>query len=273
MAAMIANPVPGLPPVLIACSHGTDNAQGRRAIDAVRAGITALRPEVEVREAYVDVQEPDLVDVVASLPAGRPAVIVPLLLSVGYHVKVDIARAAASRPRTVSALPLGPDPRLARVLQQRLTEAGVDDADAVVLAAAGSSDACAVEDVAEVRAVLAELRTGRVGAGFGSKAVPSVPDAVEALRTGSGRRVAVASYLLAPGYFHDQLATAGADVVSAPLLPSPLIAEIALSRYDDAVERLLVGVPHGSSSGAAGCDRPCRAQVSSCVRSGAARVD
>ena len=269
MAAMTANPAPGLPPVLIACSHGTDNARGRRAIDAVRAGITALRPEVEVREAYVDVQEPDLVDVVASLPAGRPAVIVPLLLSVGYHVKVDIARAAAGRPGTVPALPLGPDPRLARVLQQRLIEAGVDDADAVVLAAAGSSDACAAEDVAEVQAVLAELRTGRVRAGFGSKAVPSVPDAVAAQRAGSGRPVAVASYLLAPGYFHDQLAKAGAEVVSAPLLPSPLVAEIALSRYDDAVRRLVVGSPRG----AADCDRPCRAQVSSCVRSGAARVD
>ncbi|WP_418909694.1 sirohydrochlorin chelatase [Arthrobacter antioxidans] len=269
MAAMTVNPAPDSPPVLIACSHGTDNAQGRREIDAVRAGIMALCPEVEVREAYVDVQEPDLVDVVAALPAGRPAVIVPLLLSVGYHVKVDIARAAASRPGTVSALPLGPDPRLARVLQQRLTEAGVDDADAVVLAAAGSSDACAAEDVAEVQAVLAELRTGRVRAGFGSKAVPSVPDAVAARRAESEQRVAVASYLLAPGYFHDQLAKAGADVVSAPLLPSPLIAEIALSRYDDAVARLLGESP----TGAAGCDRPCRAQVSVCVRSGAARVD
>jgi sirohydrochlorin ferrochelatase len=270
MAGMTANRAADGPPVLIACSHGTDNVQGRREIDAVRAGIEALRPGVEVREAYVDVQEPDLVDVVASLPAGRPVVIVPLLLSVGYHVKVDIARAAAGRPGTVSALPLGPDPRLAGVLQQRLSEAGVADADPVVLAAAGSSDACAAEDVAEVQAVLAELRTGRVRAGFGSKAVPSVPDAVTALRAGPGALpVAVASYLLAPGYFHDQLAKAGADVVSAPLLPSPVIAEIALSRYDDAVERLLVG----SSSGADGCDRPCRAQVSSCVRRGTARVD
>lgn len=269
MAGMTVNRGPDGPPVLIACSHGTDNAQGRREIDAVRAGIQALRPGVEVREAYVDVQQPDLVDVVASLPAGRPAVIVPLLLSVGYHVKVDIARAAASRPGTVSALPLGPDPRLARVLQQRLTEAGVADADPVVLAAAGSSDACAAEDVAEVQAVLAELRTGRVRAGFGSKAVPSVPDAVTVQRDAGQSPVAVASYLLAPGYFHDQLAKAGADVVSAPLLPSPVIAEIALSRYDDAVARL----PGGSSRGPAGCDRPCRAQVSSCVRSGIARVD
>ena len=45
----------------------------------------------------------------------------------------------------------------------------------------------------------------------------------------------IASYLLAPGFFHDQLAKAGADVVTQPLLPSPTLAEIALDRYDAAV--------------------------------------
>ncbi|TKV29515.1 sirohydrochlorin chelatase [Arthrobacter sp. NamB2] len=265
MAGMtVENPDRGGAPVLIACAHGTDNLQGRREIDAVRAGIAALRPHLEVLEAYVDVQDPDLVDVVASLPPGRPAVIVPLLLSVGYHVKVDIARAAASRPQTVAALPLGPDPRLAHVLQRRLAEVGVDDGDAVVLAAAGSSDACAAEDVAEIRAVLAELRTGPVRRGFGSKATPSVPDAVTDVRGTAGFRVALASYLLAPGYFHDQLAKAGADAVSAPLLPSPVVAEIALARYDDAA----VHLADGPRREGAPCPRPCSALVSMCVRSG-----
>lgn len=250
------------PPVLIACSHGTDNVQGRREIDAVRAGISALRPDLDVVEAYVDVQEPDLVDVIAALPEGRSAVIVPLLLSVGYHVKVDIARAAARRPGTVSALPLGPDPRLARVLQERLADAGVPDDAAVVLAAAGSSDACAAEDVGEVLAVLAGLRTGPVSAGFGSKASPSVPAAVAAFRSAGQERVALASYLLAPGYFHDQLARAQADVVTAPLLPSPLVAELAVARYDDAVAHL-----PGPVRATTPCPRPCRALVSACVRS------
>ena len=45
----------------------------------------------------------------------------------------------------------------------------------------------------------------------------------------------IASYLLAPGFFHDQLAKAGADLVTEPLLPSPVLAEIALERFDAAV--------------------------------------
>ena len=50
-----------------------------------------------------------------------------------------------------------------------------------------------------------------------------------------GGRVVIAAYLLAPGFFHDQLQKAGADLVTAALLPSPVLAEIALDRYDAAL--------------------------------------
>ncbi|MCQ7029814.1 CbiX/SirB N-terminal domain-containing protein, partial [Escherichia coli] len=88
----------------------------------------------------VDVQPPTVVDVVAGLAAsGQAAVVVPLLLSGGYHVHVDIAGAVAGSARTVAARPLGPDPRLVAVLHDRLLRAGADPGDpltAVVLAAA-----------------------------------------------------------------------------------------------------------------------------------------
>ena len=40
-----------------------------------------IGPGAQVHEAYVDVQSPSLDEVVAALPPGEPAVIVPLLLS------------------------------------------------------------------------------------------------------------------------------------------------------------------------------------------------
>jgi sirohydrochlorin ferrochelatase len=239
-------------PIMIACAHGTSNTQGAAEVNALRDGIAALRPGLDVREAYVDVQQPDLVDVVAGLPAGESAVVVPLLLSVGYHVKVDIARAVKSRPGSAAAAPLGPDPRLAALLDQRLREAGVTDRDVIVLAAAGSSNPKAAISVQELLGQLQELRPNRMVAAYGASAKPSVPDAVAMLReeleggAGAGEsagavdvggRVVIASYLLAPGFFHDQLAKAGADVVTEPLLPSPVLAEIALERYDAAVAR------------------------------------
>ncbi|GGH91465.1 hypothetical protein GCM10007170_07690 [Arthrobacter liuii] len=235
---------------MIACAHGTSNAQGAAEVNALRAAIAELRPGLDVREAYVDVQQPDLVDVVAGLPEGEPAVVVPLLLSVGYHVKVDIARAVKSRPGSAAAAPLGPDTRLAGLLDQRLREAGTTDNDVIVLAAAGSSNPNAAVSVEELLGQLQELRSNRIVAAYGASAQPSVPDAVAMLReelaggAGAGEsagavdvggRVVIASYLLAPGFFHDQLAKAGADVVTEPLLPSATLAEIALDRYDAAV--------------------------------------
>jgi sirohydrochlorin ferrochelatase len=220
-------------PVLIACSHGTSSPAGRECIDRLREEIAALRPGLDVLEAYVDVQSPALPDVVARLPAGVPAVVVPLLLSVGFHVTVDIANAVAGRERTTAAAPLGPDPRLASLLAERLAE--IPGEWGVVLAAAGSSNPAAAENVRVLADQLSALRPGRIMPGYGSIASPSVADAVAALRAQGHPRVAIASYLLAPGFFHDQLAGAGADAVSGPLLPSAAVARIALDRYDDAV--------------------------------------
>jgi sirohydrochlorin ferrochelatase len=222
-------------PILVACAHGTSNPDGKAAILRVVEELRAARPDVTVLDAYVDVHGPELPDVVAGLPAGAPAVVVPLLLSVGYHVKVDIGRAVASRERTTAAAPLGPDPRLARVLAERLGQAGLGPGDAVVLAAAGSSNPAASDDVETLADMLRHLVPNRVLAAYGASAQPSVPDAVAELRAEEVGRIVVASYLLAPGYFHDQLAKAGADAVAAPLLPASEVAEIALERFDAAL--------------------------------------
>jgi hypothetical protein len=50
--------------------------------------------------------------------------------------------------------------------------------------------------------------------------------------------VAIASYLLAPGYFADVLAAAGADIVTAPLAPDVRVAAIIAERYAAASARL-----------------------------------
>jgi sirohydrochlorin ferrochelatase len=226
-------------PVLIACAHGTRNPTGRRLIAELALTARRLRPGLVTTAAFVDVQPPTVVDVVAGLAAeGRSAVVVPLLLSGGYHVHVDIAAAVAAHPEAVAARPLGPDERLVQVLRDRLLAAGADPADAstaVVLAAAGSSDPRAVADVERTAALLQEGRVGPVTAGYGSAARPTVPDAVAAARAAGARRVVVAAYLLAPGHFADRLADAGADAVTAPLLPDDRIAAVLLDRYDAAV--------------------------------------
>ena len=223
-------------PVLVACAHGTRNPTGRRLIGELALAARALRPGLRTTAAFVDVQPPTVVDVVAGLAAAQtPTVVVPLLLSGGYHVHVDIAGAVAAHPGAVAARPLGPDARLAAVLADRLREAGAGPADAVVLAAAGSSDARSVADVEATAAMLQEHWNGPVTTGYGSAAQPAVPDAVAAARAAGAQRVVVAAYLLAPGHFHDKLQGAGADSVTAPLLPDERIAAVLLDRYDAAL--------------------------------------
>ncbi len=208
-------------PALVLCSHGTADPAGQAAVSALVAAVRVRLVDVEVRETWVDVQEPQVEEVVGTVRADgfSPVTIVPLLLSGGYHVHVDIAQATAADD--VRATPaLGPDPRLADLLVQRLREVGTVDGDAVVVAAAGSSDERAVADVEAVVAAVRERWDGPVAVGYGSKATPSVPDAVARVRADHpGRRVALAGYLLAPGFFHDRLAGAGADLVTDPLVP------------------------------------------------------
>lgn len=227
-------------PVLVACAHGTRSPTGRRLIAELALAARDLRPGLATTAAFVDVQPPTVADVVAGLSAeGRPAVVVPLLLSGGYHVHVDIAGAVGGADSAVAARPLGPDPRLVDVLRDRLVQAGTDPGDprtAVVLAAAGSSDVRAVADVERTAALLQRSWAGPVTTGYGSAATPAVPDAVEAARRAGADRVVVAAYLLAPGHFHDKLAAAGADAVTSPLLPDPRIATVLLDRYDAALE-------------------------------------
>ncbi|MCY0903941.1 sirohydrochlorin chelatase [Arthrobacter sp. H14-L1] len=238
-------PSPAAPtpqPVLIACAHGTRSPEGQGCIDALRAEIAAQRPGLTVLAAYVDVQEPALPDVVAGLPAGTRAVVVPLLLSVGFHVRVDIAQAVAGREELTAAGPLGPDPRLAKLLYDRLpagsSEHGGDRERGIVLAAAGSSDPAAALSVEAVAEALRHLTDRAVLAGYGAGADPTVAAAVTALRSQGSSSIAIASYLLAPGFFHDQLAGAGADCVAAPLLPAgtAVLARIALDRFDQAAQ-------------------------------------
>jgi sirohydrochlorin ferrochelatase len=234
------------PPALVGISHGTSSPEGRRAVrglhDAVIRAVAQRHPDGTpcVRLGHVDVEQPDVPATLASLADGEPAVVVPLLLSAGYHVYVDLTEAVeeeTSRP-VVLAGALGPDDRLAAVLLRRLGEAGLHDDDRIVLAVAGSSDRRAVDDCVEQARRLAAASGREVSVGYLSAAEPRLPEAVAAAR-GSLRdngRVAVANYLLAPGYFDDLVRAAGADVVAAPLLvpdePAPQeLVDVVLDRY------------------------------------------
>jgi sirohydrochlorin ferrochelatase len=205
--------------IVFAASHGTSSPAGQAAVRRLVERVGAALP-VPVVGCHVDVEQPSVPAALAAAPAGARAVIVPLLLSAGYHVYVDLAESAAESPIPAEVTPaLGPDERLVEVLAQRLSEAGYRGGESVVLAAAGSSDRRAIADCRRTGELLSARLGAPVAVGFLSAAEPSVAEAVAAARAARPQAsVIVSPYLLAPGYFLDLVDEAGADIVAPPLL-------------------------------------------------------
>lgn len=242
-------------PVLLACAHGTRDPRGQAAVAALVDAVRAALAGTTVVGTWVDVQEPDL-EARTAEAAEHEAVVVPLLLSAGYHVFVDMARAVKGSATHRVAAALGPDPRLATVLARRLTEA-LDAAgarpltaqDRVVMVAAGSSDPRAGRDCERVAGLLAHELHHPVTTAYLSAAAPSLPEALAAARAEIARggasaddaagRVLLAPYLLAPGYFHGRVLAADADVAAQPLLVAdgevpPELVDLVVEHYREA---------------------------------------
>mgnify|MGYP002276919312 CR=1 FL=1 len=241
------------PLTLLAVTHGSPSPDNRAAIIGLVDAVASRRDDLDVGIGFVDAQHTDVASAVARSVHAPDAVIVPLVLSAGYHVRTGLAAGldqVESREVAMAAA-LGPDARIVDVLATRLESAGLRPADSVVLAAAGSNDPKAVRECFDTGRRLA-ARLGRpVTVGFIAAAMPRLHDAIEMVReVHAGSRVVVATYLLAPGHFNDAVATAGADVVAPPLIvPGESVAselvDLVLDRYDDAT----VLVRNGGAAG------------------------
>ena len=204
---------------LVLAFHGTRSATGIAVCSEI-ADLVRAHVDVPVVVAYADVLQPDVRSAV-----DGPCVVVPVFLASGYHVRVDIPEQIGPRGDVVLTPPLGLD--VVPAVRDRLREAGFRRGDAVVLAAAGSSDARAL---AAVRAAAGML--GAEAVGYVATASPRIADVVSAVR--GRRRVVVASWLLAPGAFHSVLEGCGADLVSSPVGAHPLVVEALVRRYSEA---------------------------------------
>ncbi|MFC9426596.1 sirohydrochlorin chelatase [Streptomyces sp. NPDC056987] len=246
------------PHTLVVVAHGSRDPRALRTVTALLDRVRELRPGVDVRLGHIEIEEPLLSDTLASLTGGRTnrpdlplltdpparAVLVPLLLSRGTHIKRDLpafAAAAAPRLEIRVAAPLGPHPLLVEALYDRLLEAGwpADTAHrgaGVVLAAAGSRDPESAADTRRTAGLLGERLGGvPVLPAYASAASPTVPEALRALAARGRHRIAIASYFTAPGYFATRSTAAAPWIAAAPLGAHPAMARLLLHRYDEAL--------------------------------------
>ena len=204
--------------------------------------------EYKVHEAYVDVQTPSVDEVAQALPDDEPCVIVPVLLSTGFHTQVDLRRAArTSGVKDIHiAASLGPDARLAHLQRTRLEEVGWHEkiaagsaAPPIVQGAAGSSRQDGRADMQRAADLLAEVLHTPTRNAFIAAIEPTI---IDIARQEQPRFAS--PYLLADGFFvkkmrRDIEAVSASTIVAAPLVSSHdiasarIIAQCALSRLDE----------------------------------------
>lgn len=234
-------------PALIALAHGSRDPRSAATITALVTEVRAMRPDLRIEQAFLDLSKPSFTTVVDKLVRARfeEIVVVPLLLTEAYHAKVDVPEAIAAATARHEGLQiratsiLGLEACFLEVLDLRMREALKDarvrELDALVLAAAGSSDPIANQAVARLARLWGTHHKLPVTAAYASSAPPAAGEAVRAFRAEGRRHIAVASLFLAPGFLPDraaELATeAGAVAVSEPLGAHPEIARTILARY------------------------------------------
>ncbi|MEV5934177.1 sirohydrochlorin chelatase [Streptomyces sp. NPDC093250] len=232
-------------PVLLVIAHGSRDPRHAATVHDLVRRVRSLRPGLRVETGFLDFNIPSVKGVLESLDAEgvRDVVALPLLLTRAFHAKADIPAVLAEAPprlRIRQAEVLGPSPLLLSALERRLYEAGLTPADksstGVVLASAGSSDPEAIAVIAEIAREWRHTGWCAVRPAFASASLPRTEQAVRELRALGCARVAVAPYVLAPGFLPDRIArgAAEADVRADVLGPAPEVARVLLERYEQA---------------------------------------
>ncbi|MCT7354129.1 sirohydrochlorin chelatase [Streptomyces sp. 15-116A] len=227
------------PPALVVVAHGSRDPRALSTVRDLLDRVRALRPGLPVHLGHIELNAPllpDTLDTLAGLGTGE-AILVPLLLSRGYHVKRDIPEMAARAEVHARVAPaLGPHPLLVEALHARLTEAGWPETptadSAVVLAAAGSRDPESKIDTHRTADLLAARLGVPVLPAYATTATPTIPDALRTLAAAGRTKVAVASYFTAPGRFATECTQAAPWIASSPLGTHEAMANLILHRYD-----------------------------------------
>ncbi len=235
---------------LVLTAHGSRDPRSAANARAVAGRVALMRPGLDVRLAFCDLNAPNLVDVLNGLSGTiRAAIVTPLLLANAYHARIDIPgqiagcttaeRGIAVRQSDV----LGEDHRLVSLLRQRVMELGVsrlDDRLGVLVVAIGSSDPVANSRTSRVaRKLMAHTRWAGATTAFATRPEPSLTEAADRLRRRGARRVVIAPWFLAPGRLSDRVRgfAQDADIAMAePLGAHRSVAETVLDRFDQALK-------------------------------------
>ncbi len=242
-------------PALVMIAPGSGDPRVAQVTHCLRTELSALRPELIVRAAFLDRFPPAPFQVVEELAAAGVAEVAFVPLELAHAIETDPAitdLVASCRERYpelnfVASRPVGPEVNLLTILDERLraalAAARALELDGLVLSSASSGD---------VRGSALLARRARqwsthhrlpcltaVADGTG----PSVAQAIQGLRSQGRRHIAVGSFFLtSDAAFHAQAEQAlrcGAIAISEPIGPCQEVSELIIARYAFAAMELL----------------------------------
>lgn len=228
---------------VILLAHGSPDPRHAQGIEGLAARVRGLAANRGTNErvlfAYLDHNTPTPDDVAASLldHCVPKAVVIPLLVTTGFHSRVDVpsavARIAELAPTCAVTLsrPFAADPDFVTAIEELLHRSGaVTRSPGVLLIGSGSRD----------RDALATLTTAadRLEASSGFHVTTAFVDAEPSVReghstlmaSGSDSPIRAVSVVISDGIFRDRIASA-ADEVGAHLVPGTLVDTDALAAF------------------------------------------
>lgn len=221
-------------PPLVAVAHGSRDSCYLQDVETLITMVRELRPELPVLTTFLEFSTPLFNDLVesADLQTSEP-VVVPLLLSRGFHLENDVEPVAKSANAIVSD-PLGPELELIDIMVNELSSATSLRDSPVIFVSAGTKDKDGQADIDLSRTLLEDRLGVEVIAAYSGGSGPSADEVASTLRS-SGAEFSICAYLLGRGRFYSSLMKLGAKSVTLPLGSYRSVARLILKRYDQAM--------------------------------------
>lgn len=253
---------PADPPPLVIAGHGTRDAAGAAVALALVDRVRGLLPQTRVEAGFVELTPPTIDASLADVLTASPdAVVVPLMIGSGGHVREDIPRAIETgrhgrRDATVVyTRHLGAPAQMVTAARRRIDDARADwdpEGVTVVLVGRGCSVTEANADHVRLARVVEETGGyGKVLPAFIQVTTPTVADALDRAHRRGSRRIVVMPHYLFPGrlstWVHDAVnrwlaAHPDAQVRTADVIGDCAeLAAVVVTRYHEGALRLRTG--------------------------------
>ncbi|MFT3970723.1 MAG: CbiX/SirB N-terminal domain-containing protein [Micropruina sp.] len=250
--------VPASPPPLVIAGHGTRVNAGADAAFALVEKVRGLLPGVRVEAGFVELTPPTIDQALDAVLASAPAaVVVPLMIGTGGHVRDDIPQAIeSSKSRYTDATVVytrhlgSPAPMIAAVHARIAAARGewaADDTDVLMVGRGCSVTEANADHVRLSRVIFETGGYHQVLSAFIQVARPSVPEILHQYYSSGSRRIVVMPHFLFTGRLDEWVRAhvetfrathPDADVRIADVIgPCDELAQVVAQRYKEGALR------------------------------------